>query len=282
MKYLVDRTASVCRTLWMTLFPLLTFSCAIADTKINFKEFERVPKLEYFEISKSCKLKKQYKFGFNSDGDLRVTSANGGRGGFSSILAMKSVEVVVPEGDQLIQEFGDGWIVSFDAGEFGQSTWWYDSSLKAKRKLLDDAIKYFHIRDEKLLGFSSFSHMFESRGKLFEFSLSEKNVSAKEIFELNIAPRSFYWDKRNNSWLVATYGKLVRVNDKGEMKGLSDSSDWGRFGLNTITMSGETIALGLKHGVVILSNEGSKYRQDWWVYRNCLKVVEQETNRKLI
>ena len=69
-------------------------------------------------------------------------------------------------GRRLSTKVADGWIVAFNAGEFGAGLWWFSPDGKKRAKIAEAWVKDFLLTDAGLLALEGIAHRFENRGRI--------------------------------------------------------------------------------------------------------------------
>jgi hypothetical protein len=62
------------------------------------------------------------------------------------------------QGDRHVEKVADGWLVGFDAGEWGGSLWWFSEDGKAHKKLADENVVGF-AKTSELLALTGLAHL---------------------------------------------------------------------------------------------------------------------------
>src|SRR5262249_19193635 len=133
----------------------------------------------------------------------------------------------------------DGWIVGFDAGEFGAGLWWFSADGKRRYKISNDHVKCFvQTTEVGLLVVSGLSHGSTSRGRIKRLFRGAKGQWLIGGFlELLHAPEVVV-RAADGSLVIATTHQLLRVvlaSRKIEI--LVDQAFWGGLYPNSMVVT---------------------------------------------
>jgi hypothetical protein len=170
-------------------------------------------------------------------------------------------------GEWFSSKVTDGWIIGFNAGEWGGALWWFSPDGKKRSKISDDQIVGFLETEAGLLGLEGIAHGGVSRGKIIRITKGEDELWHSELFvDLEGAPETVAKGP-DKQLLIATTDRLVRV-DPGTKKldVLVKDAFWGSLYPTTmICTSSGTIYLGMRHGVAEINKVGQAYEVKWLI-----------------
>ncbi len=179
-------------------------------------------------------------------------------------------------GDRHVKRVSDGWLVGFDAGEFGGALWWFSVDGLKRKKLADENVVGFADSSLGVLVLVGLAHMGSSRGKVLrvgEGDEGERPVSV--LADLKEAPRTFAIEAPD-SILVLTTDRLVRVLTTGKMEELL-STKYGSLYPNSMTLSKTgTIHIGMRHFITRLTPVNGSYKEEWFVSVDCQRFRMRE------
>ncbi len=79
------------------------------------------------------------------------------------------------ESARIIIPVEDGWIVAFNAGEFGAGVWWYSANGKERYKVSEDQVRYFYKKGDRIFAIAGIAHLAMLRkGYFVEFKKNKK------------------------------------------------------------------------------------------------------------
>lgn len=174
-------------------------------------------------------------------------------------------------GDRHVRRVDDGWLVGFDAGEFGGSLWWFGVDGRERRKLTSDNVVGFADSAAGVLALAGLAHMGEDRGGVLlvrEGRGGDRKV--EPLADLGGAPTAFA-SESSDSLVVVTFTRVVRVRASGEVEQLYATEGDERLPYpNSLTLSkAGVVHVGMRHFVLRLSPSDSGYRQEWFVPEDC-------------
>lgn len=179
-------------------------------------------------------------------------------------------------GDRRVKRVSDGWLVGFNAGEFGGALWWFSADGLKRKKLADDNVVGFADSSLGVLVLVGLAHMRIDDGKVL--SVGEGNEGARKVnvlADLKGAPCTFAIESPN-SILVLTTDRLVRVLTNGMMEELL-STKYALLYPNSMTLSKSgAIHVGMRHFVTRLTPMNGGYKEEWFVTVDCQRFRLRE------
>jgi hypothetical protein len=179
-------------------------------------------------------------------------------------------------GDRRVKRVSDGWLVGFNAGEFGGALWWFSVDGLNRKKLADENVVGFVDNSLGVLVLVGLAHLGIDDGKVL--SVGEGNEGARQIkvlADLKEAPRTFAIEAPN-SLLVFTTNKLVRVLATGKVEELL-STKYESLYPNSMTLSKSgAIHVGMRHFVTRLTPMDGGYKEEWFVSVDCQRFRLRE------
>ncbi|MDD5195303.1 MAG: hypothetical protein PHQ96_06510 [Candidatus Omnitrophica bacterium] len=168
-------------------------------------------------------------------------------------------------GSRFVHKTDDGFLVAFNAGEFGAGIWWFSPD-GTKRLLLskEHVIGFVEIRD-RILGVCGFSHLSISEGKILEFKKdSSREWSFSELVDLGEAAWAFTKDK-DEDLLMVTDHAVLKLDSTGKLEVLYKKTDrLGFIYANSIVQdSYNDIYVGARYAVVRLKAENNGFKEEW-------------------
>lgn len=172
-------------------------------------------------------------------------------------------------GDRYVKRVNDGWLVGFDAGEFGGALWWFSVNGSKRRKLAEDNVAGFADSSLGVLALVGLAHMGTDYGKvLLVREGQEGNRPVEAMADLGSAPTAFALESAD-SLMVATYDRIVRVLISGEVEQLLAPKDGFPYP-NSLTLSKSgVIHIGMRHFILRLSPSSKGYKEEWFVPTDC-------------
>lgn len=114
----------------------------------------------------------------------------------------------------------DGWLVGYNAGEFGAGVLWYSADGKDSRKVSDHHVNQFLSTTDGVFAATGLDHLALSNGAIVRFSLADGKWAAKTMAELHGAAYALAQSERGKL-LTITYDRLVRMAQDGTIETLA-------------------------------------------------------------
>lgn len=169
-------------------------------------------------------------------------------------------------GRRLPLKVDDGWLIAFNAGEWGGWLWWFSPDGTRRYKIASDCwINGFHPTDAGLLAVEGISHGVTSRGGVVRLSRKADGRWHSEAFvALDEEARCAAKDA-DGTLIVATWERLLRVHlATRKVDVLLRDAFWaGLYPDSMAVTPAGTIYLGMRHGVARVEKRGGAYRVDW-------------------
>jgi hypothetical protein len=171
-----------------------------------------------------------------------------------------------------VKRVKDGWLVGFDAGEFGGTLWWFSIDGSKRRKLAEDNVAGFADNSAGVLALVGLAHGTDYGKILLVREGLEGNRAVEAIADLGSAPTAFAAESAD-SLIVATYERILRVLTSGEVEQLfAPEESYGLPYSNSLTLSKMgVIHVGMRHFVLRLSPANEGYKVEWFVPSDCNK-----------
>jgi hypothetical protein len=162
----------------------------------------------------------------------------------------------------------DGWVIGFNAGEFGAGLWWFSPDGKERYKISGDQVIGFFKTDALLLALEGIAHGTTSRGRIVRLAKGEDGLWHSEHFaDLKGAPETAVISSDGTTLTVATHDRLLRVHvGARKLDVLLDGAFWGGLYPNSLIVAPSgTIYLGMRHGVARIQKTGTTYEARWLI-----------------
>ena len=172
------------------------------------------------------------------------------------------------QGERHIEKVNDGWLVGFDAGEWGGSLWWFDEDGKGRKKLADENVVGLTRASAEILALTGLAHLGMDYGKVLRVKQDGGDWKADVLADLGAAPRTFVVESPS-SVLVITTKSLIRVKTTGVVDPLLQTQ-YRFLYPNSMILSGDgVIHVGMRHFVTRLTPTATGYKEGWFVPRDC-------------
>lgn len=167
-------------------------------------------------------------------------------------------------GRQFAVRVADGWLVGFNAGEWGGHLWWFSPDGRRQYKVSDDQITVFVQTPMGLLAPEGLAHLSLSRDKIVRLTrTAQGRWQSADFAALGDAPYAAAVDT-DGSLMVITSRKLVRVLPTGEVKVLLQNGVWwGLYPSSMVRHSAGDFYVGMRFYVVHVRTGPTGTRLDW-------------------
>lgn len=162
----------------------------------------------------------------------------------------------------------NGWLLGFDAGEFGGGLWFAAFNGPVQR-LSSENIHGFIETARNVLIFTGLSHMGYDSGKVLTVPFAlETEADLKTLVDLDGAPEAFTKVSDDAVLVVTTHG-VSRIEADGSMRKLL-SRNFGMLYPNSIVSTKDgAIYAGMRLFVVRLVPASGGYKQEWLLPKDC-------------
>lgn len=171
-------------------------------------------------------------------------------------------------------ETREGWFLGFDHGENGGSLWWFSKDGETTKKLSDDNARVIVKTKSGILVFSGIFHLAPFKGKILRIVQGKNGWETRLIVDMKSTPAS-YSKVNADTYLVATYRNLYRVNGSGKYEVLLSKNTELPYSNSIVEFASGKIALGMQHYVLILSRENGIYKQYWFSPADCQHFTDE-------
>jgi hypothetical protein len=168
-------------------------------------------------------------------------------------------------GRQFSVQVSGGWIIGFNAGEFGAGLWWFSPDGKKRHKISEDQVEGFFKTDAGLLAIEGLAHLNISRGRIVRLSKGEGGLWHSEHFvDLKGAPETAVMGA-NGNMMVATSDRLLRVHvGTKKIDVILENAFWRGLHPNSMILAPSgAVYLGMRYGVAVFEKMGSNYKVKW-------------------
>jgi sugar lactone lactonase YvrE len=146
----------------------------------------------------------------------------------------------LPKGTRTVARISSGWLVGFDAGEFGSSLWWFDTA--GRRKALLDRIHVMRF----------LPHDVES-----------------DAVDLHGKPRAIT-KARDGSLIIVTKDGVLRYEPRGRRLIVLSRADLGAHDPSSVATSLDgRVYVGMRHYIFRLRATSEGYDSSWLVHTAC-------------
>jgi len=169
--------------------------------------------------------------------------------------------------------YGHGWLLAYDGGEFGGGLWLSNEEGSVTKQILKDNIKAIVPIDGGVLVLSGLAHMSMDFGNAFLFSDPDGlNITLQRSVRLDGAP-SAYTKEADGSVLFVTTNGLRKITKSGELLRLTDFPKWTnmQYPNSMVVGTDGAIFIGMRMFVLRLSATPTGFNEDWLLPNTCRK-----------
>ncbi len=130
-------------------------------------------------------------------------------------------------GQQITAKVADGWLVGFNAGEFGASLWWFSPDGHRRYEVSKDQVVEFLHTPTGLVAVQGLAHLTLSYGSMIRLTRTAQGCWRSAVMApLGDAPETAALDA--DGWIVVMgASKLMRVSPSGQVQVLRSNTSWG-------------------------------------------------------
>lgn len=164
-----------------------------------------------------------------------------------------------------------GWLVGFNAGEWGGSLWWYISPETPGVKLsAENVISILPTQGgTEALVFVGLAHLGSDRGHVLKFRVADGHPKLTEVADLRTEPQSVLLED-DGSALVLTNKHLRRLSSDGEIANLCDVDYWGLYPRSLAVLPTGDVYVGMRHFVGrVRPAPGGTCSVEWFAPSDC-------------
>jgi hypothetical protein len=169
-----------------------------------------------------------------------------------------------------------GWLIGFDAGEFGGGLWWFSRDGHDSKKLLSENVHAIYETSDGIFVLAGLAHLSMDNGEIDRFVDTPESVSVKYIVSLGGSPEASTVAP-NGQIVVATTHSVLLV-DGGKVRDLYKSGERLVYPTSTVVDGEGNIFVAMRFFVLRLSPRNGTYESQWLIPNKCrsVKVVRYE------
>jgi hypothetical protein len=180
-------------------------------------------------------------------------------------------------GSRSVLRAADGWLVGFDAGEFGGGLWWFNNQGDENRKLLPENVHAIYQTSDGVFVLVGLAHLSLDSGKIYQFLETADEVKVKQFADLGGSPEASTVDS-SGRFVVATPKSVVAVDYAGNVHKLYKSGEDLTYPTSVIVDAHGDILVGMRFfGLRLAPGNDGEYRPQWLMAKECqaFKIVER-------
>jgi hypothetical protein len=151
---------------------------------------------------------------------------------------------------QTFSKVDDGWIATYNRGEFGAAVYWFNEDGTVDRKLSDHHIKRFFYDEDRIFAIEGIAHLSRSRGSIVEIVKKDGEWECETFIDLLNAPAAIA-KTSSSDYVIATSDTLLRANLNRQVHVLIQKGDWGSLYPTSVAVGNDGyVYIGMKQYVV--------------------------------
>ena len=188
-------------------------------------------------------------------------------------------------GRRYVQKVSDGWLVGFDAGEFGGGLWWFakdgnqslrisppaDAPAKPEDPFRAENVRGFAEQDDQVIVLMGLDHLGGRSGRLFRVVKGRDGWALVPLALLDSSPKA--WIVAGQKLLVVTDGGLWSVTPGGSVAAIRTIDLVGLYPNSMVADSTGRLYVGMRRFVLTLTESPEGWTPTWFVRTDCLRAV---------
>jgi len=170
----------------------------------------------------------------------------------------------------------DGWLVGFDAGEFGGGLWWSSDDGRTTKRLLEENVHALVTRNGIDLVLTGLAHMDSDDGAIYAYHPGEAGASGTmlRVADLNSSPGAASLSE-DGTLFVVTHKSILRYGTNGELEPLYTNGAFGALYPNSIVpLKNGRLFVGMRFYVLeLIPEEHNLYSARWFVTSGCRSMT---------
>jgi hypothetical protein len=174
---------------------------------------------------------------------------------------------------------GDGWLIGFDAGEFGGGLWWFSSDGTEAKKLLEQNVHSIYETPDGVFVLAGLAHLGIDQGEIDQFTATPEKISLKYKASLGGSPEASALGPEGEI-IIATMRSVLLVDHGGKVHELYRSGENLTYPTSVVEKANGDIFVAMRFFVLRLISDNGAYRADWLMPKKCqsFKMVKYICN----
>jgi len=173
----------------------------------------------------------------------------------------------------------DGWLVGFDAGEFGGGLWWSSVDGSTTHRLSEKNVQAMVARDDEVLVLVGLAHMGANEGEIESYQPSVSKAAEKSpgkfirLLDLGRAPNAATL-RGDGSIILAAHDRVMELTPSNQLHTLYQHDAMpSLYATSVVTDAKGNIFVGMRFYVLRLQHRPSdQYDATWFVRSACTKA----------
>ena len=263
--------------LWALAAPAILLQMPPADVTM----WTPVPALQYRKSLETAS-ESRYEWAISVESDQITTRLKSNKRLFEEKPAFpldgKEIPLLIRANARTISfRVEDGWLVAYDAGEWGAAIWWYSPDGKRNYQISDDPVKQFFRIGNGIVAITGLNHLAIDEGSVISIAREDGKWTAKPLAVLpqagRVATRS-----PDGDLIVVTSSKLVRVTKEGKVLTLVEDTGFLPFPNSVAIGADGTVYIGMRQGLGVYEPK-AKGLKLFIPTKECISAAEQEKQK---
>ncbi len=197
-------------------------------------------------------------------------------------------QVVVPPQLKLTKEMvgkksllrtASGWLIGFDAGEFGGGLWWFSEDGSESTKLLSNNVHSIYETPDGIFVLAGLAHLSLDSGEIQQFIETTEKVTLRWVANLGGSPEASTLAP-DGQIVIASMRSVVRVDHGGKVHTLYKSGEDLTYPTSVVVDGNGDIFVAMRFFILRLIPDEDAYRSQWLMPKRCrtFKMVKYICN----
>src|SRR5580704_7859879 len=173
-------------------------------------------------------------------------------------------------GRRSIQATASGWLIGFDAGEFGGGLWWFSRDGSQNIKLLSDNVHAIYQIKSSILILTGLSHLGLNFGRIYKFDDTVDKPTVTSVVILGGSPEASTLGSGDDNMIIATPDRVLRVDADGKVNEMYKSGEHLTYPTSVAVDTNGNIYVAMRFFVLrLIPQQGSRYNAEWLMPGQC-------------
>jgi len=170
-------------------------------------------------------------------------------------------------GSRSVQRTVNGWLIGFDAGEFGGGLWWCSADGKLSTKLLPQNVHAIYETPDGIFVLAGLAHLSLNNGEIDQFTDAPEKVSLKFVANLNGSPEASIVGPKGQ--IVIATPHSVLLFDHNRIREVYKSGEDLIYPTSVVMEGNGEIFVAMRFFVLRLAPDNADYGPDWLMPAKC-------------
>jgi len=171
-------------------------------------------------------------------------------------------------GERSLQRTLNGWLIGFDAGEFGGGLWWFSTDGKDSTKLLPQNVHAIYKTPDGIFVLAGLAHLSLNSGEIDQFTETPDKVSLKFVVSLGGSPEASTLGPEGQI-VIATPHSVLLFDHSLKLHELYKSGEDLTYPTSVVIERNGEVFVAMRFFLLRLVPEEADYRPDWLMPAKC-------------